>query len=256
MIPRTVLVTRPEREAVQWVSALQAHGVNAHALPLIHITPVTSALLDQARSIWQQNYQAVMFVSVNAVVHFFSARGIVQSCPNTRLWAPGPGTVAALRQRGLPVHAIDSPAGQAAQFDSEALWHTVAAQICPGMRVLIVRGSDAPAKPQGHGRQWLTQRLMQAGAKVDCVAAYQRHAPQFTPAQCVQASQAASDGSLWLFSSALAVNHLQAILPQQVWHWARALATHPRISQAAHAAGFGCIHTCRPTLEEVLAEIV
>jgi len=250
----TVLVTRPEREAAQWVQALQAHGVNAHALPLIHITPTTSALLDQARNTWQ-NYHAVMFVSVNAVVHFFSARGMVQHCPHTRWWAPGPGTAAALQQMALPTHAIDSPAGNAAQFDSEALWHTIAAQIHPGMRVLIVRGSDDAAKPQGHGRQWLMQRLTQAGVSVDCVAAYQRHAPQFTPAQCMQASQAASNGSLWLFSSALAVWHLQTILPQQDWQQARALTTHPRISQAAHAAGFGSIHTCRPTLEEVLREI-
>ena len=38
MAPR-VIVTRPEREALQWVASLQARGIAAQALPLIAITP-------------------------------------------------------------------------------------------------------------------------------------------------------------------------------------------------------------------------
>jgi len=256
MNTRTVIVTRPEREAAQWLAALQAHGIAVCALPLIRITPITTPALDQARTTWQ-HYHAVMFVSANAVFHFFQNRqsSVLSRQLCTRLWAPGPGTAAALHQLGLPPDAIDSPPAGTTQFDSEALWLTVAAQIHPDTRILIVRGSDDPATPQGNGRRWLIQRLGQAEAHVDCVAAYLRCAPQLTSAQRTQACLAATDGSLWLFSSALAITHLQANLPQQCWQHAHALTTHPRIAQAAHAAGFGSIQTCRPTLSEVLTTI-
>ena len=36
---------------------------------------------------------------------------------------------------------------------------------------------------------------------------------------------------------------------------ARALATHPRIAQAAHDAGFGEVRECRPALADVVASI-
>jgi len=248
-----VLVTRPAREAARWLHALQTHGIHACALPLIGIAPLTTPALNTARAQWQ-HYQAVMFVSAQAVQHFFdNAPRLTHG--NTRLWAPGPGTAAALLRKGLPAHCMDSPPAHAAQFDSEALWRVVAGQIHPGTRVLIVRGSDSPLIPQGTGRRWLAQQLLQAGATVDCVAAYQRCAPQFTPEQCAQASQAATNGSLWLFSSAQAITHLQAALPQQSWQHARALTTHPRIAQAAHAAKFGSIHTCRPALADVLTAL-
>ena len=53
----------------------------------------------------------------------------------------------------------------------------------------------------------------------------------------------------------LAVRHLQQCLPGQGWQRARAIATHPRIAEAALAAGFGAVHGARPTLEAVAASI-
>ena len=43
MTARTVIVTRPEREAAQWVADLRAAGLDAVALPLIVIAPVADA---------------------------------------------------------------------------------------------------------------------------------------------------------------------------------------------------------------------
>jgi uroporphyrinogen-III synthase len=40
MTTRPVIVTRPAREAVQWVDDLRAAGLEAVALPLIAIEPV------------------------------------------------------------------------------------------------------------------------------------------------------------------------------------------------------------------------
>lgn len=38
---RRVIVTRPAREAAQWVQQLQARGIQATALPLIAIGPAS-----------------------------------------------------------------------------------------------------------------------------------------------------------------------------------------------------------------------
>jgi uroporphyrinogen-III synthase len=119
--------------------------------------------------------------------------------------------------------------------------------------VLIVRGGDA--KGQGAGRDWLAEQLRDAGAKVDDVVAYRRIRPVWTAAQEALARRWVDDGSIWLFSSSEAVANLVASLPGQSFGQARAVATHPRIAQAAREAGFGCVLKTRPTLDDVVASI-
>ena len=122
--------------------------------------------------------------------------------------------------------------------------------------MLVVRGTEAGTAPtEGTGREWLAQQLQAAGAQAEFVVAYTRGAPVFTPAQQQLVSAAVAGGTLWLLSSSQALAHLRAALPQQDWTAARALATHPRIADAARAAGFGAVHECRPALEEVGASI-
>ena len=269
MAPPRVIVTRPAREAAHWVQQLGAHGIPAVALPLIAIDPCASPTAQQALArayARRAQYKALMFVSGNAVFHFFEQNrhpaltGQALTAIKIRAWSPGPGTASALRQVGVPPDWIDAPAPDAAQFDSEALWQQVHGQIEPGDRVLIVRGcsaavGDADAPPQGTGRDWLAQHITAAGGLVDFVVAYQRGAPRFGPAELALAQQAAHDGSLWLMSSSEAVAHLAQALPAQSWGAARALATHPRIAQAARALGFGSVQECRPALPDVVASI-
>ncbi|MDQ3273162.1 MAG: uroporphyrinogen-III synthase, partial [Pseudomonadota bacterium] len=57
--------------------------------------------------------------------------------------------------------------------------------------------------------------------------------------------------SVWLFSSSEAVGHL----PPGDWSQGRALATHPRIAEAARAAGWGVVVESRPTLADIVASI-
>ena len=253
-----LLVTRPAREAAVWVQQLQARGLQASTLPLIEIKPVDDASARDAclARLQAHHYDAVMFVSANAV-QFFLPPGMAwpQHRP-VRAWSPGPGTAHALRERGVPPGQLDSPPEQAGQFDSEALWQIVAQQVRPGHRTLVVRGQDGPASPQGqgrgHGRDWLARQLQAAGGTVDFVAVYARHMPRWSAQQQAQALAGAQDGSVWLFSSAQAVLHLQQCLPGQHWQAARAVATHPRIADAARAAGFGVVRLSRPTLDDVV----
>lgn len=259
MPPPRVLVTRPEREAARWVRELSARGLNAVALPLIQVTaePLQGALAAARARLGDQD--AAMFVSANAV-QFFLPPGMAwpQHRP-VRAWSPGPGTARALLDTGVPPGQLDSPSEEAGQFDSEALWQIVAPQVHPGHRTLVVRGQDGPASPQGqgrgHGRDWLARQLQAAGGEVDFVAVYTRHAPRWDARQQALAQAAAQDGSVWLFSSSQAVLHLQQCLPglpTRYWQAARAVATHPRIADAARAAGFGVVRLSRPTLDDVV----
>jgi len=258
-----IIVTRPEREAQDWVQALQRAGHAAQALPLIAIGPAPDP--DAVQQAWRQlrQYLGVMFVSANAVAGFFAARpagaaGLFADAGTaTRAWATGPGTTQALLRAGVPAACIDAPPADAAQFDSEALWQRVGAAVGAGSRVLIVRGADAAdgGNTQGAGRDWFARQVTQAGGTVDFVVSYQRQRPQLDAAQQQLARTAASDGSVWLFSSSEAVHNLQACLPQQDWQAARAVATHARIAQAARRAGFAVVRESRPALADIEASI-
>lgn len=257
-LPRVVL-TRPLREARRWAGLLESVGLRSAVLPLIVIAPPDDAqpLTDAWAGV--EGLSAIMLVSANAVEHFFAARPGGVPMPNgnfpprLRFWATGQGTRAGLLAQGVPAAQIDSPPEDARQFDSESLWQQVAGQTGPGQRVLIVRGADADG--EAAGRDWLAQRLSAAGVTVDTLLAYRREAPLWTDAERATAVQAASDGSVWLFSSSEAVAQLRRLLPAQCWQHALAVATHARIAHAAGQAGFGTVHISRPTPEDVVASI-
>jgi uroporphyrinogen-III synthase len=269
-----VIVTRPQNEARVWVQALQDAGHEAHSLPLIDVGPVpdTARLQDAWRDMAQ--WDAVMFVSRNAVDHFFRQKPPLarifsaQAAIKCRAFVPGPGSAVALREHGAESDWIDGPDGLSGQWDSEALWQQVKHRVGPGFRLLIVRGTTVAIESAAHdgrlatdvpetgvGRDWLARKAAGAGAHVDFVVAYARTAPVFDRVQRALAQTAAQDGSVWLFSSSEAISNLQHGLPDQSWQRARALVTHPRIGQAARAAGFGDVQEVHPALPAVLASI-
>lgn len=269
--PGPVLVTRPGPDARHWVGQLQQAGIAAEALPLIEIAAVDE--VSAVRLAWAQlqDYAALMFVSGNAVAHFFvlnpaldqSERALdaiknraALNLPDLRFMAPGPGTVRALLKAGVPVGQLDAPAADAAQFDSEALWQVIGARPWQGRRVLIVRGQSAgpSAALAGTGRDWLARQWQDAGAQVDFVSVYQRRAPRFTEPQLQRMQVASHDGSVWLFSSAEALGHLPKLAGVN-WSQARAIATHPRIASAVRAAGWGVVIESRPSLQDIIASI-
>jgi len=265
-----VVITRPTSDAPAWVHALEAAGHEVLALPLIDIgAPTDVHHVQGAWAQWSQ-WQAVMFVSAQAVRYFFdtqpaSLRAQTDSTMWTqgpRCWATGPGTHKALRQMGVPEACIDSPEAEATQFDSEALWQRVGAGVQAGRPVLIVRGLDVgqgmaqtAGTEGGTGRDWLAQQLAAVGASAEFVVAYERRLPTWTAAQHAAAAHAATDGSVWCFSSSQAVRHLQHLLPTQNWSAARCIATHARIAQTAKALGFGEVHGTRPLVADVLASL-
>ena len=253
-----LIVTRPAAQAMPWVVALQALGLDAQALPLIDIAPPRD--LAPVRAAWRaldamaldslrQDSQAlVMFVSANAVEHFFAARPTGLEWPATLLaGSTGPGTTAALRAAGVP--HIEEPAADAPQFDTEALWARLALRRWQGARVWVVRGED--------GRDWLADTLRAQGAEVAFVAAYRRVPPVLDAAgrALLAAARAKPEQHLWLFSSSQALGHLQALSGAGDWSAALAFASHPRIAQAARQAGFGQVALVAPTPQAVALQL-
>ena len=259
-MPATVLVVRPRTQALAWVGELAALGVAARALPLIEILPAPEPARVETvfAEIEASAAQPVLaFVSPNAVLGFFAAtalaRGVAASALRwpAQAWAAatGPGTVAALRECGVPMERIAAPAASAAHVDSEALWSAIAGWTWAQRPVWIVRGNG--------GRDWLGQQLREAGADVRVVQAYGRAAPALSDGERSLLGQALAEPArwIWMFSSSEAIDHLAAIAPDVRWNEGRALASHPRIAERAMALGFGAVTVVVPSPAAVAAAL-
>ncbi len=243
-----VIVTRPQDQAAGWVEALRTLGVDAVALPLIGIGPPADT--GPVRAAWQSlaTCALAVFVSPNAVQRFFAERPAGVAWPEgTLAGSTGPGTSAALRAAGIADAQLVEPAADAPSFDSEALWARISGRDWNGRRVLVVRGED--------GRDWLASTLAERGARVDFVAAYRRVAPvaEAPSRALLDAAQREPERHLWVFSSSEAVRHLQSMAPLADWSAALAAASHPRIAEAARAAGFGRVEQVRPSPADLAA---
>jgi uroporphyrinogen-III synthase len=250
--PVNWIVTRPAGQAAAWVDELRALGQIAHALPLIGIAPVSDP--EPVRQAWVglDTCSLVVFVSANAAEHFFALRPAGLGWPvHTLAGSTGPGTSAALTRLGQgiglsPSHIVD-PGPEAEALDSESLWARLQSRGWQGRRVRVVRGED--------GRDWLAETLRSAGASVDFVAAYRREPPVLSldGQRLLAAALARPQRHVWLFSSSEAVGHLGSLAPFADWSAGSAIASHPRIVEAASRLGFRRIGLAPSRPAEVLA---
>jgi uroporphyrinogen-III synthase len=248
-----LLVTRPQPQADAWVERLRAQGIDALALPLLAIDAVVD--LDELHTAWRDlpRYALVMFVSPNAVSHFFAARPAERTAAgwpaSVRAGATGPGTLQALRLAGVPAALCVAPPADASQFDSTALWAQLQGESWAGREVLVLRGDG--------GRDEFAAHLRGAGAAVHFTQAYRRGPAQPTATARAQLATAIAEPAshLWWLSSSEAVGYLPRLAPLADWRCARALASHPRIAARARELGFGQVVEAAPTLEAVQAAL-
>jgi uroporphyrinogen-III synthase len=246
------IVTRPAAQASGWVQALQALGQTADSLPLIDILPLQDPAPVQQAWAGLPACSLVVFVSGNAAEHFFALRPADCDWPaQTLAGSTGPGTSAALlaagRPAGLPPTAIVDPGPNAPVYDSEALWARLQSRDWRGCHVLVVRGEE--------GRDWLADTLRAAGAQVRFVAAYRRAPPVAGPESRALLARALAEPRrhVWHFSSSEAVGHLRALDPRADWSGSSAIASHPRIVQAAQQLGFGRVGLAPPRPVDAVA---
>jgi uroporphyrinogen III methyltransferase/synthase len=248
--PFTVVITRPAGQSDALGTLLSARGLKPLEFPLIAIAPVRDdAPLREALGALDR-YALVVFVSPNAIDRAFECYQSISSIwPHALpIGVVGPASVAALARHGVsaPDHRVVSPTGTAdeepARFDSESLYaaleKTLGENAFAGKRVLIVRGDG--------GREWLADRLREAGAEVEAVAAYRRIVPE-PPIGAWTAVHTLLEGAphAWLVTSSegvrnldeLAREHLTAGEIVELRH-AHLVAPHPRIAETARSLGF------------------
>ncbi|MBP0633969.1 fused uroporphyrinogen-III synthase HemD/membrane protein HemX [Cupriavidus sp. AcVe19-6a] len=295
-MPRpTVVVTRPAGQSRQLTEALQAAGLDVLSFPLLAIGPSADDAPLRAALARLDQFALVVFVSPNAIAYALDALAGVQGAATAQWPAQvpaavvGPASVAALAERGIapPTCRVIAPAGAATngqgaddagdnanhslshgsnhgsnhdpnhdsnhdadgpRFDSEALWAQLDPAALAGKPVLIVRGNG--------GRDWLGDRLREAGAQVEAVEAYRRTLPEpgAMQWQAVRDSlQAGAPPHVWLLTSSEAVRNLDTLARQHLspqenagLRQVQCIAPHARIAEQALALGFSHILRAAP----------
>ncbi|MGH8778957.1 fused uroporphyrinogen-III synthase HemD/membrane protein HemX [Paraburkholderia sp.] len=224
-------------------------GIATFDFPLLEIADVADDGPLRAALASLDRYALVVFVSPNAVDHAFARYAAIwpHALP---VGVVGPGSVAALARHGVeaPAFSVICPsvaADESARFDSEALYASLEAALgeraFEGRRVLIVRGDG--------GREWLADRLREAGAEVETVAAYRRLVPEPPIGAWARVhALLAGEPHAWLVTSSEGVRNLVELgeahlTADELVRLKRAslVAPHPRIAEIARGLGFDSI---------------
>ncbi|SPA11783.1 BIFUNCTIONAL: UROPORPHYRIN-III C-METHYLTRANSFERASE AND UROPORPHYRINOGEN-III SYNTHASE TRANSMEMBRANE PROTEIN [Cupriavidus taiwanensis] len=271
-MPRpTVVVTRPAGQSRQLTEALQGAGLDVLSFPLLAIGPAADDAPLRAALARLETFALVVFVSPNAIAFALDTLAGVQGAAVARWPAQvavavvGPASVAALAERGIaaPAYRVIAPAGanangaghddtvpdaEALRFDSEALWAQLDPAALAGKPVLIIRGNG--------GRDWLGDRLREAGAQVEAVEAYRRTLPEPTAMQWQAVRDNLRPGAaphVWLLTSSEAVRNLDVLARQHLspqedasLRQVQCIAPHARIAEQALALGFAHIQRAAP----------
>jgi uroporphyrinogen III methyltransferase/synthase len=218
---RRILNTRARRQASRLSQALKRLGAEVVEVPTIAIQPPSDpAPLKQAvRNL--EDYDWLLFTSANGVDGFFAALGEagkdVRALAGLKLGAIGPATAQAMSERGLLVDLT------AKTFVAEGLLEALADESLEGKRVLLPRAKQA--------RSVLPDTLMDWGAAVDVVPAYETVAPEGAG----QALKAALDQGLdaITFSASSTVSNALALLDDAGKEQLRSLSAQGEIKIAA-----------------------
>lgn len=218
-----ILVTRPRSQADSFLDGLRVAGFEPICFPVIEIRPIEeNHELDEALNRIQQ-YDWVVFTSVNGVDVVFSRLPEQAALP--RVAAIGPKTAAALRRRGVEPEFVPE--------------EYIAESIMPGLgevrdrRVLLPRAEIA--------RKALPEAIRAAGGQADEIAVY-RTLPAQPDAAGLAALKAGVD---WItFTSPSTVENFVELVRREGLD-ALHLAGQPRIAcigpiteRAARRAGF------------------
>lgn len=221
---RTVLVSRPARQAPALAQAIRAAGGEAFEFPALEIEAVPLDALAAPLAQWAEADLAI-FISPNAAqfgMAAIRARGLADP---VQAFAVGPGTARALQALG--VRGVITPDGQ----DSEALLGLPQLQTVAGKRVIIVRGVG--------GRPLLTETLTARGARVALMECYRRLRPEADATPLLARWQAGGIDAVTV-TSAETLHNLAALLGKAgkpLLVRTPLFAPHEKIAEAARRWG-------------------
>jgi len=222
---RTVLVTRPARQAAALVQAIRAAGGEAFAFPALDVEALPLDALSEPLARLAAA-DIVIFISPNAAQSGMDAIRAGGTLPEAaEVFAVGPGTARALQAQG--VGGVITPDGQ----DSEALLALPQLNAVAGKRVVIVRGVG--------GRALLAEALAARGAQVTFMECYRRVRPQADAAPLLARWQAGGIDAVTV-ASAETLHNLAALLGEAGRPLLAAtplFAPHEKIAEAARRFG-------------------
>lgn len=286
---KRVVLTRPQvlsqdqtelKAPDRLVQSLALHGYRIEHVPLMEIapSPESPGIEECAQQLHQ--FHAIMFVSPQAVKHFFARLKWEMSSWTTPCWVTGGGSHAALVNLGVKPSLIVMPDDDSGLWDSEHLWLRVEKSVQAGQKVLIVRGrdvgpsstpmqasvpvieGDAPAvhlkedaSQDGTGREYLSQKLQAKGLEVRYWVAYQRRAPSWSVQQSLRARALLTPSCVWLFTSSQAAKNLAELLKPVDFSQSVAIATHERIVKELRHLGFGVVLLSLPGAKELMRSL-
>lgn len=254
--------------------ALQEQGYKIQHVPLIDIQGPPEPQIIEQLSAQLHQFQAIMFVSPQAVMHFFEHLRMDMSRWTTPCWVTGGGSEAALLRAGVKAELIFKPEDDSGLWDSEHLWLRVEGLVNAAQRVLIVRGRDdakassgavdvdqdlrdgvVQSMDAGVGREYLSQKLQDKGIEVRYLVAYQRSSPTWTQEECSRVRDLLGPGKVWLFTSSQAAKNLAQLLKPFDFSNALAIATHERIAKELRHLGFGVVLLSLPGAKDLMRSL-
>jgi uroporphyrinogen III methyltransferase/synthase len=206
---RTVVITRAQNQAEEFVTELEQYGAQVILCPTIEIRELESyERLDEAIE-HLYGYDWLIFTSVNGVEHFFKRLKAherdASDLDEVKVCAIGEATAARLRD--LHVHVDVIPEEFKAEGVFAALERFVGGtEALKGLNVLIPRASVA--------RDYLPKALEQAGARVDVVPAYRTSVPDNLDRGRV-AAMLSGNGDCIAFTSSSTVRNLAQLFDTQ-----------------------------------------
>jgi uroporphyrinogen III methyltransferase/synthase len=165
---KSIVVTRSRTQASDLVAEIAAAGAVPVEFPTIKVMQpadgyeALDAAIARLRGDAGPAFDWAVFTSVNGVEKFFerlNRDGDVRDLRGVKLGAIGPATAAALEQHGLHLDFVP------AEYRAEAVLEGLLERGAGGSRVLIPRAQEA--------REVLPEKLAEAGAQVEVVAAYE-----------------------------------------------------------------------------------
>jgi uroporphyrinogen III methyltransferase / synthase len=221
---KRVIVTRARAQASGLARQLAAFGAEPIELPAIRIEPrigteeVRRAVHDL------HSYALVCLTSPNGVRLLFDAMRTngrdARALANATVAAIGPGTAAALAERGVLADVVPE------RFVAESLVDALAALPLKGKPALLARAAEA--------RDLLPEALRERGAKLDVVALYETLAEKPDPETLDRAREA---DYLTFTSSSTVRNLIEAVGANGLPDRARVVSIGPVTSEAAREAG-------------------
>ncbi len=164
---RRILVTRARNQASDFLAALSAMGAQCIEFPTIEIVPPASwEALDRAIAVLQ-DYQWLLFTSVNGVKFFFERLAFlgrdVRDLKGIKVGAIGPKTAQAVQEIGIRPDLVPD------EYRAEAVVEALRKHLSKPSRILLPRAARA--------REVLPAELVKMGAEVDVIEAYQTVKP-------------------------------------------------------------------------------